>query len=104
MVRRMAPIADLSWSVRRPARKRSLKAVSQGPPPAIIGPLVEIAVHDVDRKACVKLVVVQQRRHDRVVQVGDRAFENRLGLGAGAADLLQQNLRKRRVPPSDELP
>ena len=43
-----------------------------------------------------KLVVEQQRRHHGFVQVGDRAAEHVLGAGAGVADFLEQDARKRR--------
>ena len=66
----------------------------QSPPSAVVGPLVEISIHDVDGERRMELVVAQQRRHDRFVQVGDRAFEDVLGSRAGDADLLEQNLRE----------
>ncbi|HEY2229295.1 MAG TPA: hypothetical protein VGI22_16480 [Xanthobacteraceae bacterium] len=41
-------------------------------------------------------VGVQQRRHDGFVQIGDRALEDILGLGADIADFLEKNFREDR--------
>ncbi len=84
----------------RRCRQKLGESRRQGPPPAIVGALVEIAVHDVDGEGRMKLIVMQERRHDRLVQIGDRALKDVLGLGAGIADFGEQRFREsRRIGP-----
>ncbi|MGA9950235.1 MAG: hypothetical protein WBQ24_18440, partial [Xanthobacteraceae bacterium] len=60
-------------------RQQLGKSRRQGPPAAIIGALVEIAIHNVDGERRMKLIVMQERGYDRLVQVGDRALKDVLG-------------------------
>src|SRR6202044_813511 len=75
-------------------RQQLGKSRRQRPPAAIIGALVEITIHNVDGKRRMKLIVMQERGYDRLVQVGNRALKDVLSLGAGIADFIEQRFRK----------
>ncbi|PZR20753.1 MAG: hypothetical protein DI538_30075, partial [Azospira oryzae] len=71
----------------------------EGPPAAVVGPLVEVAVHDVDHQAGDELHVLQAGGDGGLVEVGDGAGEEVAGAVAGLGNLLQHGFELEQVTP-----